>query len=146
MSLLGNPSHDNRPRAWWSTYRRPWPIPFGHPLGRGRGYSGGVVVVGVCLLVQATCDVDALPRAKADSYSLCCSLCSNWNTCEIGVPLCRSSRKSPGAQEDMSAGLGLRAWSRCRCKDVNTSAYRIQLSFQTSTSFMTSKTCRPIYF
>jgi hypothetical protein len=28
---------------------------------------------------QATCDVDALPRAKADSYPLCCFLYSNWN-------------------------------------------------------------------
>lgn len=132
-SLLGNPSHDSWPRAWRSTYRCPWPIPFGLHLGRGTIPLGGVVVVGVCLLV--TGDVRCPCPAQGPSTLLSPVFCLHaWTgVCAKSDYLSSfqsESEKRSGRQEE----LCLRArnsvtWSRCHCMDVNMDAEQIQADF-----------------
>ena len=88
VSLLGNPSHNNRPRARRSTHRSPWPIPFGHGLGRGTHNLGR----GRCrrrLLTGHRRRAMSMPCPGPPSTRplLCCSLCLNWVVCEIRVLL-----------------------------------------------------------
>jgi hypothetical protein len=59
------------------------------------------------------------------------SICSNCNTCEIGVLLCRCSRKSSEPWEKLSADWKLRGVEPMQLQrfDVNTSADQVHAGF-----------------
>ena len=88
VSLLSNPGHNSRPRAWRSTHRSPWPIPFGHDLGRGTHNLG-----------RGRCRRRLLTGHRRRAMSMSCPgpqqttlarvllACLDWSMCEIGILL-----------------------------------------------------------